>query len=152
MKDKAAWWLQGDPSCYSECGIYFIALQEKCENEKNESAESRSNRPDLTGTEWGLIRAHAHNDELDTSADFPSEQHQVVTDLCKKIDSFAEDLKVKLQLNDYQLISGVEKFVTRYSKLASQASLASLASAFQQFGWLGGGVVQHTKGGFIGHG
>ena len=65
--------------------------------------------------------------------------------LLTEVDSFASTIKLLLQQNDHQLVSGVGKFLTRYKDLAAYRSTARLASAFHQFGWVLGGTISRTN-------
>ncbi len=59
-----------------------------------------------------------------------------------------KDLKETLQgATNEQLLFGVEKFITRYSKLKNKVSM--LTSALHRFGWTFGGTVCSNKGGHI---
>ena len=53
--------------------------------------------------------------------------------------------------HDPQLMSGVQKFLTRFEKLVDHYSLAKLSLAFHQFGWEMG-TTTRIQGGQIRHG
>ena len=65
---------------------------------------------------------------------------------CLQISTIANDLKEKLEgTTNEQLLFGVEKFVSRYSKLKNSVPL--LTSSLHHFGWTFGGTITSNKGG-----
>ena len=79
------------------------------------------------------------------SANSDNTDTETIDEVLTEVDSFASTLKLHLQQNDHQLVSGVKKFLTRFKDLAAYRSTARLASAFHQFGWVFGGTISHTN-------
>ena len=56
--------------------------------------------------------------------------------LMNEVESFTSKIKLQIKQGDQQLISGVTKFIKMYKQLSAYWSIARLASAFHQFGWM----------------
>ena len=126
--------------------LHQQSLEERMNESKADVTDQCSNFPTFQGSEWDLIRSNgdhiipsANSDNTDTET--PVNIDEVLTE----VDSFASTLKLHLQQNDHQLVSGVKKFLTRYKDLAAYRSTARLASAFHQFGWVFGGTISRTN-------
>ena len=69
--------------------------------------------------------------------------------LTQELESLFTDLKMRVRQQDPQLQTGVRKFINRYNKMASNNSIALLASSFHCFGKTNGRTVTLTKGGTV---
>ena len=61
-----------------------------------------------------------------------------IDELMKEVDTFAGDIKLQIEQKDQQLNSGI-------NNLSAHRSTARQASAFHQFGWVFGRVVNRTN-------
>ena len=125
---------------------FYSSLHQQAIEEDINQTEANNHSSDtlgFEGSEWDLMRSNGDHltpnqgtDQLDQEVD--------TNELIKEVDSFASDLKLQIQQKDQQLISGVRKILTRYKGLSAYRSTARLASAFHQFGWVFGGVINRT--------
>ena len=69
--------------------------------------------------------------------------------LTQELESLFTDLKMHVRQQDPQLQTGVRKFINRYNLMASNNSIALLASSFHCFGKTNGRTVTLTKGGTV---
>ena len=69
--------------------------------------------------------------------------------LTQELESLFTDLKMRVRQQDPQLKTGVRKFINRYNKMASNNSIALLASSFHCFVKTNGRTVTLTKGGTV---
>jgi len=110
----------------------------------------------MEGSHWNLIRAGAldFEPELDkeNNEQAGNTEESQCSDIYVRLDQAMNTLKEKLTAScDPQLLSGVNKFLTRFEKLSEHRSLAKLSSAFHQFGWEMG-TTTRIQGGQIRHG
>ena len=97
---------------------------------------------DCEDTDIGQVQTH--EDSIN-----PKDDQDPVT-LSAQLDSVVADLKLRLEKDDPQLRTGVEKFIYRYNKMKSQ-STAVIASSFHCFGSVYGcsrTVTHIQEGGF----
>lgn len=73
-----------------------------------------SNTPTFQGSEWDLIRSNGDHFMQSNDHDYTDTETPVnIDEVLKEVDNFASTLKVQIQQNDHQLITGVQKFLTR---------------------------------------
>ena len=108
---------------------------------------------DFNSLSFDLIRAGARDDSINAKvSESQSEDYrQRAQNACLQISTIANDLKEKLEgTTNEQLLFGVEKFVSRYSKLKNSVPL--LTSSLHRFGWTFGGTITSNKGGHLRYG
>ena len=76
---------------------------------KAEMTDQRSNSPTFQGSEWDLIRSNGDHLMLSANSDNTDTETPVnIDEVLTEVDSFASTLKLHLQQNDHQLVSGVK--------------------------------------------
>ena len=139
---------------------YYASINQKQIDQRLTSQEDKVEEQTMEGSHWDLIRTGAmdfdpaldkENYEQASNAELSKERQ--CNDMCVRLDQAMNTLKEKLPTScDPQLMSGVDKFLTRFEKLSDYRSLAKLSSAFHQFGWemgtktgIQGGQIRHGK-------
>ena len=119
---------------------FYYSLHQQ-ENEKSVSntttTPNTTDEPDFTRNCWDLIRGGAldYDDDDDTvthSTQPLLDQERKIT-LESQIESLSQSLKFGLESNDPHLITGIEKFLKRYTELSQLPSSGRLASAMHNF-------------------
>ena len=125
----------------AEKDLAFYSSLHQQENEKSVSntttTPNTTDEPDFTRNCWDLIRGGALDDDDDDDTVTHStqpllDQERKIT-LESQIESLSQSLKFGLESNDPHLITGIEKFLKRYTELSQLPSSGRLASAMHNF-------------------
>ena len=123
--------------------------QSLCQNDTSLSCDRNS--LDFTGTEWDLMRSSA----IDSQADMPCSSVEQssslnVDNLVKEIGEFTKDITTRVKQNAL-VAQGMQTFLKRYKNLTEYGQFhnARLSSALHRFGWVFGGSIKSTQGGYL---
>ena len=125
----------------AEKDLAFYSSLHQQENEKSVSntttTPNTTDEPDFTRSCWDLIHGGTLDDDDDDDTVTHStqpllDQERKIT-LESQIESLSQSLKFGLESNDPHLITGIEKFLKRYTELSQLPSSGRLASAMHNF-------------------
>ena len=123
--------------------------QSLCHTDSTQCSDSGTS--DFIGTAWDLMRSSA----IDTQTDEPctSTGHFSPIDidnLVKQIEEFTEDITARVKKNTL-VAQGMQTFLRRYKSMTESGQFhnARLSSALHRFGWVFGGSIRRTQGGYL---
>ena len=137
---------------------FYSSLHEKQKCDDYAIAENGVGQPDLSdfsGTAWNLVRSEADNSDTPDSdlIDFkdPTNSRKIDVDaIVKQIQEFADDITTRVKENAV-VAQGMQTFLRRYQNLTQNGTFqnARLSSALHRFGWVFGGTIRSSQGGYM---
>ena len=129
---------------------FYASINQNQIEQRLTSQEDKVEEQTMEGSHWDLIRTGAmdfdpaldkENYEQASNAELSKERQ--CNDTCVRLDQAMNTIKEKLTTScDSQLMSGVDKFLTRFEKLSDYRSLAKLSSPI----WVGNGNHNRNTG------
>ena len=137
--------------CNSVQNPYFYSsLHQKKEEHVCTVSSSQVDTANFNGSEWELIRGLASgedgNEQDVKSGNCEIDLDKIVTEI-KQV--FAD---IKVRVKDSSVVAqGMETFIKRYKQMLTRGNSANaaLGSSLHRFGWVFGGTIRSTQGGFL---
>ncbi len=124
--------------------FYASLTQTEESQETDHGNDTTSDGPDLSLSCWAVVREDANDTTCETDRGVGNSDENTGNDLEVQLQDVFLDMKSKLKENDPQVNSGIQKFIDRYTKIKSNAVLAS---ALHQFGSMYAGIATSGHGG-----
>ena len=106
-------------------------------------------QPDFSGTQWDLIRAQGASEDGDDQKSVKGEMLSGGEIAAILIDEFSDDLKKRVKKNEV-VAQGAQTLLRRYKAMHTcKFANAKISSALHRFGWVFGGSIQSTQGGYF---
>ena len=108
-------------------------------------------QPDFSGTQWDLICAQGASEDGDDQKSVKGEMLSggEIAAIFHGINEFSDDLKKQVKENEV-VAQGAQTLLRRYKAMHTcKFANAKISSALHQFGWVFGGSIQSTQGGYF---
>ena len=129
---------------------FYSSIHQKSET----ISTSPSSSTNFDDTSWQLVQSLAHDPDQPSKEEnepTPSSSRQCdVKALLEQFSDFSTDITSRVKESTV-VAEGMEIFLKRYQNMTSSGkfSNARLASALHRFGWVFGGTVRSTQGGYL---
>ena len=139
------------PKAVQDPSFYSSLHQKKQEKSVCPIKPSGSNSPVFSESAWDLIRSSTMENDPEQSCTSTGKSANFNTDeLVKQIEEFAQDITSRVKVNT-SIAEGMQTFLRRYKSLTESGKFhnARLSSALHRFGWVFGGTIKSTQGGYL---
>ena len=139
------------PKAVQDPSFYASLHQKKQEDSVSPVKPNGPNSPDFSGSVGDLIQFSAMDSDPEQLHTTTGTATSFNTDeLVKLIEEFAQDITSRVQSNT-SVAQGMQTFLRRYKSLTESGKFhnARLSSALHRFGWVFGGTIRSTQGGYL---